>query len=193
MPKIFGLTGSISVGKSTVTDYLISKGYLVLDADKLSHEAYYDENCKKQIKEIFNCYDENDILDRKKLGKIVFSDKNKKKQLENIIHPYVLEQMQKTIKESKEKYIFLDIPLLFECGLEYLCDEIIVVYIPEELQIQRLMNRNNISEEQAKHLISQQISIEKKKKLGDYILDNSYNLDTLFKQIDTFLSNLCDN
>ena len=60
------------------------KGYLVLDADKLSHKAYYDKNCKKQIKEIFNCYDENDILDRKKLGKIVFSDKNKKKQLENI-------------------------------------------------------------------------------------------------------------
>lgn len=55
------------------------------------------------------------------------------------------------------------------------------------------MNRNNISEEQSKHLISQQISIEKKKELGDYILDNSYNLDTLFKQIDTFLSNLCDN
>ena len=101
--------------------------------------------------------------------------------------------MQKTIKESKEKYIFLDIPLLFECNLEYLCDEIIVVYIPEELQIQRLMNRNNISEEQAKHLISQQISIEKKKILGEYILDNSYNLDTLFKQIDTFLSNSCDN
>ena len=193
MSKIFGLTGSISVGKSTVTNYLISKGYLVLDADKLSHEAYYDENCKKQIEEIFNCYDENDILDRKKLGKIVFSDKNKKKQLENIIHPFVLKHMQKTIKESKEKYIFLDIPLLFECNLEYLCDEIIVVYIPEELQIQRLMNRNNISEEQAKHLISQQISIEKKKILGDYILDNSYNLDTLFKQIDTFLSNLCDN
>ena len=193
MAKIFGLTGSISVGKSTVTNYLTSKGYLVLDADKLSHEAYYDKNCKKQIKEIFNCYDENDILDRKKLGKIVFSDKNKKKQLENIIHPYILEQMQKTIKESKEKYIFLDIPLLFECGLKYLCDEIIVVYIPEELQIQRLISRNNISEEQAKHLISQQISIEKKKELGDYILDNSYNLDTLFKQIDTFLSNLCDN
>lgn len=193
MAKIFGLTGSISVGKSTVTNYLMSKGYLVLDADKLSHEAYYDKNCKKQIKEIFNCYDENDILDRKKLGKIVFSDKNKKKQLEDIIHPYVLEQMQKTIKESKEKYIFLDIPLLFESNLEYLCDEIIVVYIPEELQIQRLMNRNNISEEQAKHLISQQISIEKKKKLGDYILDNSYSLDTLFKQIDTLLSNLCDN
>ena len=193
MPKIFGLTGSISVGKSTVTDYLISKGYLVLDADKLSHEAYCNENCKKQIKKLFDCYDENDILDRKKLGKIVFSDKNKKKQLENIIHPYVLEQMQKTIKESKEKYIFLDIPLLFECNLEYLCDEIIVVYIPKKLQIQRLMNRNNISEEQAKHLISQQISIEKKKELGDYILDNSYNLDTLFNQIDTFLSNLCDN
>lgn len=193
MAKIFGLTGSISVGKSTVTNYLMSKGYLVLDADKLSHEAYYDKNCKKQIKEIFNCYDENDILDRKKLGKIIFSDKNKKKQLEDIIHPYVLEQMQKTIKEYKEKYIFLDIPLLFECNLEYLCDEIIVVYIPEKLQIQRLMNRNNISEEQSKHLISQQISIEKKKELGDYILDNSYNLDTLFKQIDTFLSNLCDN
>ena len=82
---------------------------------------------------------------------------------------------------------------MFECNLEYLCDEIIVVYIPEELQIQRLMNRNNISEEQAKHLISQQISIEKKKELRDYILNNSYNLDTLFKQIDTFLSNLCDN
>ena len=193
MPKIFGLTGSISVGKSTVTNYLTSKGYLVLDADKLSHEAYYDENCKKQIKKLFDCYDENDILDRKKLGKIVFSDKNKKKQLEDIIHPYVLEQMQKIIKESKEKYIFLDIPLLYECNLEYLCDEIIVVYIPEELQIQRLINRNNISKEQAKYLISQQISIEKKKKIGDYILNNSNDLSNLFKQIDTFLSNLSDN
>ena len=88
--------------------------------------------------------------------------------------------------------IFLDIPLLFEVHLEYLCDKILVVYVDEELQLKRLMRRNKIDEEKAKHLIRQQISIENKKMMGDYVIDNRQNFEDLYQNIERVLKVLKD-
>lgn len=193
MTKVIGLTGSIAVGKSTVTDYLLTHGYAVLDADQISHQALNPGTvCFEQVKDLFGCVDESGQIDRQALGKIVFHDPLKKQQLEDIIHPYVIEEMKKGIQESHDDFIFLDIPLLYEAHLESLCDKIIVVYVDEKTQMQRLMKRNRITQEEALHLMQQQISIEKKKDMSDYIIDNRHNLEDLYQNIERILKVLKD-
>lgn len=193
MTRVIGLTGSIAVGKSTVTHYLLTHGYQVVDADKISHDALNPGNfCYEKVKELFGCLNEDGTMNRQALGDIVFNDHQKKEALENIIHPYVIKMIQKAIQECQDDLIFLDIPLLFEVHLEYLCDKILVVYVDEELQLKRLMRRNKIDEEKAKHLIRQQISIEDKKMMGDYVIDNRQNFEDLYQNIERVLKVLKD-
>ena len=128
--KVYGITGSIACGKSKGTHYFIDWGYLVVDADLISRNALtIDQECILKVQELFGCVKDG-IVDRKALGRIVFHDKNAKKQLEAIIHPYVILKMKEEIEKNKERdCIFLDIPFIYESHLEYLCDEIIVVYL----------------------------------------------------------------
>ena len=194
MVKVIGISGSIAVGKSTVTRYLLTHGYQVLDADKISKEALnVGTSCYQRAVELFGCVNEDLTIDRKALGQIVFSDSTKKKQLEDIIHPYVLETLKQGINECKDELIFLDVPLLFEAKLEYLCDKIIVVYVDENTQMHRLMERNNIDEASALHLMKQQMSIETKKELADYIVDNRFNHEDLYKNIERVLKEIKDD
>ena len=194
MVKVIGITGSIAVGKSTVTKYLLTHGYQVEDADKISKEALnIGTACYKKVVELFNCVNDDLTIDRKMLGNLVFSDSDKKKQLEDIIHPYVVETLKQGIEKCNDEIIFLDIPLLFEAKLEYLCDKIIVVYVDENTQMHRLMERNHIDENAALHLMNQQLSIEEKKKLGDYIIDNRFNHEDLYKNIERVLKEIKDD
>ncbi|WP_455684166.1 dephospho-CoA kinase [Thomasclavelia sp.] len=185
--EVIGITGSIATGKSTVTSYLKNKGYLVVDSDKLAYNALtIDHDCIKLTKERFNLG--KGPIDRKALGQIIFNDKQAKSDLEGIIHPYVINEIKKQIVENQdEKFIFLDIPLLFESKLEYLCDKIIVVYLNQHEEIKRLMKRDNIDEEYAKKIISNQMSIEEKKIRADIILDNSQSIECLYDQIEKLL------
>ncbi len=188
--KVIGITSSIAGGKSTVTNYLRQKGYTVLDADEISHHAL-DKGTRSyyQVKEMFmDCMDENRHIDRQKLGKIVFNDERMKKQLEDIIHPFVSSTMKKYIQQSKENIIFLDIPLLYEAHFEYLCDKIIVVYVDEQTQCKRLMERNHIDKQEALHLMQQQMSIEEKKDKADYIIDNTLGFENLYQNIERILN-----
>ena len=165
--EIFGITGSIATGKSTVTNYLRDKGYLVVDSDKLAYDALtIDQDCINKTKTRFNLPEGK--IDRKKLGKIIFNDKE--------------------IEDNRDlKYIFLDIPLLYESKLEYLCDKVIVVYLSLEDELKRLMERDQIDKEYAKLIIANQMSIETKKEKADIILDNSGSLENLYKQIEELL------
>ena len=193
MTKVIGITGSIAVGKSTVTSYLITHGYTVLDADEISHHALdKGTSSYEMVKELFGCLNDDLTINRKTLGEIVFHDEYKKQQLENIIHPYVISELKKGIDNCEDKLIFLDIPLLFEVHLESLCDKIVVVYVDEKTQQERLMKRNHISSEDAKHLMSQQISIEVKKDMGDYIIDNRMMFENLYIEIERILKELKD-
>ena len=100
--KVYGITGSIACGKSTVTHYLIERGYLVVDADLISRNALtIDQECILKVQELFGCVKDG-IVDRKALGRIVFHDKNAKKQLEAIIHPYVILKMKEEIEKNKD-------------------------------------------------------------------------------------------
>ena len=193
MVKVIGLTGSIAVGKSTVTQYLLTHGYRVLDADVISHQALQQgTSAYQKVVSLFGCVNEDGTINRKQLGNIVFTSQDKKKQLESIIHPYVIETLQKGIQECQEPLIFLDIPLLFEAHLECLCDKIIVVYVSEKTQCLRLMNRNHIDEQSAMHLIHQQMSIEEKKNKGNYIIYNEQNIENLYQDIERVLKVIHD-
>ena len=173
--KVLGITGSIETGKSTVTNYLKQRGYLVVDSDKLAYDALtIDEVCIKQTKNRFDL--PAGPIDRKALGRIIFNDKQAKKDLEEII-----------VLNQHLDLIFLDIPLLFESNLEYLCDAVIVVYLKEDEEIKRLMKRDNIDEDYARLIIGNQMSIEEKKMRADIVLDNNQGLDELYQQIETLL------
>lgn len=184
MTKVIGLTGGIATGKSTVTNYLTEQGYVVLDSDIFSKEALHkDSNCIEQVKQTFDCV-VNGEIDRKKLGAIIFHDSQAKKKLEEIIHPYVIRKLQEGIIKNKDREIvFLDIPLLYECQLEFLCDTIVVVYCDEKTQILRLMKRDAIDEDYAKVIIGNQLSIEEKKQRANLVLDNSQSKEVLLKQL----------
>ena len=189
--KVYGITGSIACGKSTVTRYLVEKGYKVVDADQLSRDALtIDRESILKVQNLFGCVNEG-IVDRKALGKIVFHDAKAKRQLEGIIHPYVISKMKEEIEKNKDKdCIFLDIPLLYESHLEYLCDEIIVVYLNEKKQVQRLMTRYHIYEKYAYTIMNNQISSLNKKEMADIVFDNNQGVENLYKQIDEFIERI---
>lgn len=184
---IIGITGSIGTGKSTITKYLINKGYPVLDADKLAREEL--EN-KEVIKEIVAYFGEsvlnNGKIDRQRLGEVIFRNKTDREVLNRIIHPRVIARIEKEAKQA-EGLLFVDVPLLFEAKLEYLFAKIIVVYTSKETQLKRLMVRDRINEEYAQAKIAAQMDIEEKKIRADYLVDNEGELENTYKQIENIL------
>lgn len=193
--RIIGLTGSIATGKSTVSKYLIKKGYKVVDADKITHELMKKDNINyvEIVKHFGNSIlDKDDEIDRKKLANIVFSDENKLNTLNNLTHPNIFNKINETIEESDEKIIFLDIALLIEFIKNNIwnisLDEIWLVYVNKDIQLERLMKRNNFSEKEAKIRIKAQMDIDEKIKYSDFILYNDRDLEYLYKQIDERLN-----
>ncbi|MGY3776135.1 dephospho-CoA kinase [Helcococcus sueciensis] len=193
--RIIGLTGSIATGKSTVSKYLIKKGYKVVDADKITHELMKKDNINyvEIVKHFGNSIlDKDDEIDRKKLANIVFSDENKLNALNNLTHPNIFNKINETIEESDEKIIFLDIALLIEFIKNNIwnisLDEIWLVYVNKDIQLERLMKRNNFSEKEAKIRIKAQMDIDEKIKYSDFILYNDRDLEYLYKQIDERLN-----
>ena len=192
LKRIIGLTGGISTGKTTVSDYLMRVCYIrVLDADNYSREAVEKNSPILQtIKQRYGseiCLD-NGELNRTKLGNIIFHDSEEKQWLEGQIHPYVRQRFQEDMEKYKEKIVVLDIPLLFESKLTHLVTDIWVVYCSYEQQLQRLMTRNHLSKEEAIARIKSQLPLAEKIEKADIILDNSSTLDVLYQQIEQALS-----
>jgi len=170
------LTGGIASGKSTVKDIFKEIGVHTIDADKIAHTILNEKHA--QIAIVFGReYVDKDIVDRKKLGKLVFNDKKQLKALENIvqesIRARILEEMDK--RELVNKPYLVDIPLFFERG-DYPIDRVLLVYIKKELQIERLMSRNNLSIKEALSRINTQLSGEFKKEKSTWVIENEGNL-----------------
>lgn len=177
MPKVIGLTGGIASGKSTVSELLSVFGFKVVDADKAAREAVKKgSKGLAQVREVFGdeAIDENGEMNRRYMGDLVFNHPEKRLELNAIIHPIVRDIME----EEKQEYltqgynVIMDIPLLFENELENTVDEVWVVYTSESIQMDRLMQRNNLSLEDAKARVYSQISIDKKSRMADHVIDN---------------------
>ena len=187
-----GITGSIACGKSTVSDYLIDKGYTIIDADKLGHVALTSDDVKRKLAEKFGDEIlENNEISREKLGKLVFGNDDNLKILNSIIHPKIKELILKLQEEHKdEDLVFLDIALLYEANFVDLVEKVAVVYVDEDVQLERLMTRNSLSKEEAIKRIESQMSPREKAALGDFVINNSYSKEDTFQQIDEILEKL---
>lgn len=189
---VIGLTGGIASGKSTVANFLSENGFVIVDADIASRKAVEaGSSGLEEIRTVFGdgVIQEDGTLNRKALGEIIFKDKNQREKLNAIIHPRVRDIMEAEKEEglALDKPVVMDIPLLFENKLEHTVDEVWVVYVPKEVQIERLMARNQLSLEEAESRVSSQLSIEEKKQKADKVIDNSDSLQSLYHQLELLI------
>lgn len=189
---IIGITGSIGTGKSTVSNYLISKGYSVVDADKISKGAYnIGSNGYKAILEVFGVeiLNSNGEVDRKKIKKIVFDNSNMLQRLNMAIHPIIINEIEKEIEIllESQNVVFLDAPLLIETELHKKVDKIIVVVCDKNEQINRIIKRDKITADMAISIINSQMSIDEKLKFADYIVYNNSTIENLYSQVDEII------
>ena len=190
--RIIGLTGGIATGKSTVSDYLASRhGLPVLDADVFSREAV--EKGSEILGLVRDRYGPSILLadgnlNRPQLGKIIFTNAAEKQWIEQQIHPYVRARFKsETDAIAPTQTLVYSIPLLFEAKLTHLVSEIWVVACSPAQQLARLMKRNHLSEPDAQSRMAAQMSLDKKCKQSDYMIDNSRNKEALFLQVDRLL------
>ena len=189
-----GLTGGIASGKSSVGKLLQEKyGLLVLDADRYARDALAPGTTASQA--VLNRYGQKlfcgDHLDRKALGEIVFNNPNERLWLEQLVHPVVNQMMdQEIIRLADAKAIVLMIPLLFETGLESLCTEIWLVDCDEKQQIERLITRDNCTNQQALARINAQWPLARKRLLADRVINNRNGSDELEIEVAVALNQL---
>ena len=186
---IIGVTGSIGVGKSVVFKYIQEKmGDLAeyIDADIITHNIYENNEVKNFLFREFN------TINRKEIGKIVFSNKESLEKLNKFMHKSIIEEIDIRIKKSNKKYIFADIPLLYELKLEYMFDKIVVVYASRDIQISRIINRNNLSKDDVIKRIDAQIDIEEKRRKADYVIENMETIETLRYNVDKILEKMLE-
>ncbi|MGE7918552.1 dephospho-CoA kinase [Viridibacillus sp. NPDC093762] len=190
---IIGLTGSIASGKSTVAEMLKELNLPIIDADLVARVVV--EPGTKTLKQIVEAFDEDVLLDdgtlnRPKLGDIIFQNPAARKTLNDIIHPAIrsemLRQRDELLKNGASNVV-MDIPLLFESRLHHFVEKILVVSVTEETQLKRLMERNNLSEKDAKARISSQLPLSEKEKGADAVIYNNKSLESTKEQLHKIL------
>lgn len=190
---IVGLTGGIASGKSTVSNYFREFGAEVLDADVVAKELSEKEENVAKIIEIFGneILDENGNISRKKMRERAFLEKDKLKQLNELLHPQVIEVFKNKKENTKEdEIVIFDIPLLFEAGMENLCDTVIVVYISKRVQLERMMKRDRHGIDLAERIIESQMSMSDKIDKADIIINNNCTLEDLKNNVNVVYYNL---
>ncbi|MFF2450473.1 dephospho-CoA kinase [Neobacillus sp. NPDC058068] len=194
MSLVIGLTGGIASGKSTVSKMFKEMDIPVVDADVEARlavekgEPAYNKIIAEFGAEILM---ENGEIDRPKLGSIIFHHGEKRRLLNEIVHPEVRRRMTEQIevaKQNGESVIVLDIPLLFESKLTYMVDKTILVYVDSETQLQRLIDRNQLSNDDAEARVRSQMPLADKVKLADEVIDNNGTLEETKKQLTDLLN-----
>lgn len=184
-----GLTGGIASGKSTVSQMFKERGFAIIDADVAARKVVEpDQSAYQEIVQVFGeaILLPNQMLDRAKLGAIIFSDETKRQKLNSIVHPAVRKQMEIWKNEALaagSQTVIYDIPLLFESRLTNLVEKTIVVFVEEQVQLERLMERNGLSESEALARITSQMPLSEKVKMADAVIDNNGEMDETRSQI----------
>jgi len=179
---VIGLTGGILSGKSTVSEMLAQRGAVIIDADRIGHEAYKPHT--RVWQEVVDAFGggilrENGEIDRKKLGEIVFNDPQALARLNLIMHPQMHSMMRQEIDRLRGEgveVVVLEAAVLIEANWTDLVDEVWVTVAPEETAVKRLHNRSGLSEEQARARIRSQLSLEERAKHADVIIDTDCQL-----------------
>lgn len=190
---VLGLTGGIATGKSTAAAVFSRHQIPMIDGDIIAREVVQPQTpglaaiAQEFGEEILQ---EDGSLDRVALAKIIFDSTEQRQKLDRLLDPFIRQAITEQIKQQKANYplVVVDIPLLFEGHYEPEMDAVAVVYLPEEIQLQRLMKRNQLTLDEAKKRIQSQMPIEEKKKLADIVFDNSGSKDELTCQIERWLS-----
>lgn len=190
---IIGLTGSIATGKSTVSAMLKAKGYPIVDADEIARLVVEPGNpVLAKIATAFGAdiLREDGTLNRGKLGARIFNNEADRLALNGIIHPAVRSEMIRQKEqwlENGANTVIMDIPLLFESKLQLYVDRIIVVSAKPEIQLERLIARNNLSEEEANARIASQLPVIEKEKDADAVIHNNGTLRDAENQLEAIL------
>jgi dephospho-CoA kinase len=179
---IIGLTGGIGSGKTAVSETFEDLGITVVDADLASRVVVEKgKPCLEKIAEHFgeDILNENSELDRAKLREIIFNSSEEKNWLESLLHPAIAGQIQDELKASTSAYTILVSPLLLETNQKEFCSKVLIVDVPVEVQVDRTLKRDGVSEEQVQSIIKSQISREARLELADEIIMNDGNLEDL--------------
>jgi dephospho-CoA kinase len=176
--KLVGLTGGVGSGKSTVAGMMRELGAQVVDADEATHAVYEpgSPGFDAVVKEFGAEYVDDGRIDRSRLGELVFRDADARRRLNAIVHPLVRDWMALRTAEAAERgaeVVVQDVPLLFENGLERLFSTVVLVYAPEEVQVERLVSGRGITPERARAMIAAQMPIESKRGLAHHVINNS--------------------
>ncbi|EAK0811599.1 dephospho-CoA kinase [Campylobacter lari] len=189
MQNAYFVTSSIAGGKSSFIKIVQNLGFDTLSADVIAHELL-NENANS----IAKLFDNDDLLiagkiDRKKLGAIVFNDLNAKKKLEGFLHPKIREEiLQKAlILDKKNNAFFIELPLFFENNHYQDLGKSILIYAPKEILLKRLMQRDNLDENEALKRINLQLDIEEKLKKADFVIKNISSYEKFEENVLNFL------
>ena len=189
MTLVIGLTGGIASGKSTISSILKAVGWPVIDADLIARQIVMPGS--KGLEQIVNRFgpqmlNSDGTLDREKLGKTVFDDPKKLSDLDKIEHPLIQEAIDSQLDEFKKQHlpvVVLDVPLLFETGMDEECDLTVLAVVDQATQLKRLMKRDQISKMDAVKKISSQMSLKEKMQRADVIIDNNGTLEQTRSQV----------
>lgn len=189
--KVIAITGIIGSGKSTVSKLLKERGYVVIDCDQGSRECI--KKGSQGYYEMLDAFSELILdtegnIDRKKVAELVFTDIEKRKQLEAIQHPLILKWVQEQCAASEDALMFVEVPLLFECGWECYFDQSLVVVADENIVFERLKIARNMNDEDIKKRLNTQMKSELKMNKADYVMINNGSLVELNQQIDNLLN-----
>lgn len=188
------ITGNIGCGKSTVANLLMLHGFSVIDADKISHEILNQNSTN--IQNLFGKeFIIGGLVDRKKLGELVFNDISKLRELENLLHPQIrAEILAKAAKFEELNFpYFIDIPLFYEKNNYDEFKKVVLVYAPNDILLDRVMKRDEVSLNSAKSRLDKQMDIELKKLKADFIIDNSSDLKNLNTQLERLIKSIKEN
>jgi dephospho-CoA kinase len=193
--KLVGLTGGVGSGKSTVADMFRELGAEVVDADDASHAVYEPgtPGFAAVVREFGDDFVTDGRIDRQRLGALVFGDADARRRLNAIVHPLVRDWMAARTAEAAQRganVVVQVVPLLFENGLERLFTTIVLVYVPEELQLERLVKGRGLAPERARAMIAAQMPIEEKRAQAHHVIDNSGSIEKTRAQADQLWAQL---
>ena len=191
---IIGLTGQSGAGKSTVAFVFENEGFYIIDADKISKEVTSRKEVISKLTENFDdILFEDKTLNKRKLAKIVFSDKEELKKMNNILFPLIEKEIMLIVDNSENAYILLDAPQLFESGMNIQCDNVVSVVANKEKLLERIVQRDSITVDEAKKRLNSQYTREFFEKNSDFVIYNNSGVKDLIDKTQRVITSIKTN